>query len=591
MALLTRHQAFSESQLIDFVRHRFREIPSDQVPMFVAGAVAGAMHAATRHFVALTNSQSVDPSQRGQATNASSDLVYWISGFAPEPDEEPDTPSVANLGPLNAGPSLPRQRPEPEPSERGFDVDRRILPVSFDASASDYNAVATAARYAQIDGSSIVPDSVTRMSSASAGIQYGPGSAPYHPLLPHTMTTMPPEYLPTSEVVLKTLASQRRDVSQVFLHIADTSLKYVQSCQSPLSSALTSGLGLPSGRPLPPPDAIDRPVTPIAVVVSAPSASDSVDVSSSLYLASGHQHASDTDRTSPHLGPAGPPTGVVDMPSFQSMGPVSGAAAAPSSSPPAAPVASGMVVLPVVSTSTADGGFVCTRGLTPPPLLRDDSGRAPGDSMPPPKLTGQPKKPKLPLSSTTTSGTAVDVEGEPVFQLTAAADDVASLQDEFRGSRVGGRDERGHHRPESSGKSDRGRRRDSEDHRDVRRRRADTQDLRREDVYSGRTTPAGGAYKCGPLERPSDPPHPLRPLPFLEGPSSRRRQRRGSPAASRSRSARRLASSPEPVTQSYMLSPEEVETIRRYREDLKRVAPGPDRVSKRPERRRSPRLM
>jgi hypothetical protein len=621
MALLTRHQAFSERQLVDFVRGRFTGIHPESVPMFVAGVVAGAKHVATQHFVILMNSNSSDPYQRGHAGNASSDMSYWISGFAPEPADIPDLPPTPPVGPANAEP----QRPQPAPAAASvavpppdFDVHHRRLPVSYDSSAADYDISAAAAQHdrtigllaKQVPGAgrghgshepaAIVGTDANRGTEAplshlslSSGTQHGATAERYRPEAPDAQGIRPPTYYPSSEEALRKLASDRRNAPEGYLHHADTSTTYVQVGLPPLMSTSTSTAGYSEYQPGPSASEAARGVplsvasiqvlppveTPSSSGTQVTASSGSTNVTFSPSLTRDTHDADSSGRAPPHNRDLGS-TSHDDMPDPHTP---RDADEAPQSSGAPVTVSAASTNVTSAPSSVKDSGFVCSGGLTPP---RDgDAAGKPTGSMPPPQQESQLKRPKKKLTSTVTSQPGHEEEGRLVIRLSADSEDLERFQDDAHKSRPVNRDRSDLRHGTSQTRSGGRRRRDSDDSYEDRYRGTGPRAPRSEESRSTRS--ARNAHKCGPLDRPSILPPPLCPLPFLGWPQQR--GRRGNTRTWKGRSPQRAPTASVTPTQSCLLTLEEVEEINRYRENLKRAASALDRETKRPERRKSPR--
>ena len=85
VAALDQHHSFSEMQMTEYIRLCYPEVSERDRRGLVIGAVAGAQHASSLHFVMETNHSSEDPAKRQMAANAASAMSFWIMGLCEPP--------------------------------------------------------------------------------------------------------------------------------------------------------------------------------------------------------------------------------------------------------------------------------------------------------------------------------------------------------------------------------------------------------------------------------------------------------------------------------------------------------------------------
>ena len=78
-----QHHSFSEMQMTEYIRLCYPEVSDerDRCGRLVIGAVAGAQHASSLHFVIETNHSSEDAAKRQMAANAASAMSFWNMGL------------------------------------------------------------------------------------------------------------------------------------------------------------------------------------------------------------------------------------------------------------------------------------------------------------------------------------------------------------------------------------------------------------------------------------------------------------------------------------------------------------------------------
>jgi len=96
-ALLTRHHAYSEMELMEYLKRCYPEIPADYRRPLVLGAVAGAQKAAHSHYAFEHNRHSPEEERRRLAANWASQLSFWNMGLGecarrPGNEEQPYDP-------------------------------------------------------------------------------------------------------------------------------------------------------------------------------------------------------------------------------------------------------------------------------------------------------------------------------------------------------------------------------------------------------------------------------------------------------------------------------------------------------------------
>lgn len=274
VAVLGQHHAYSESALNAFVRQHFPEIPEGIVPALVAGAVAGAMHAASRHFIAGAGPLVLDQAQRDHAGHTTLELAYWVSGFSPEP--------IATL--TEPVPSLERMRVQSRPrlvqpplesiqpvGQPVFNIHDRQLPVPYGLAAASYNIMETAAR--EVRTVSSTPDGAHSSTSvigsyhesvslehlqpppaggsAAAtsdhlGDDQGIDDGRYHPRRLSETPIVPPTFHPTSKDVLATEKSMPHLLQGIVISLDDDAVSGLPLPLPTERSDIDSHLGRPT---------------------------------------------------------------------------------------------------------------------------------------------------------------------------------------------------------------------------------------------------------------------------------------------------------------------------------------------------------
>ena len=79
-ALLTRHHAYSELELTEYLRRCYPEIPHEYRRPLILNAVAGAQKAAHLHYAFEHNRHSPEEERRKLAANWASQLSFWNMG-------------------------------------------------------------------------------------------------------------------------------------------------------------------------------------------------------------------------------------------------------------------------------------------------------------------------------------------------------------------------------------------------------------------------------------------------------------------------------------------------------------------------------
>jgi len=152
-ALLTRHHAYSELELVEYLRRCYPEIPPDYRRPLVLGAVAGAQKAAHSHYAFEHNRHSPEEERRVLAANWASQLSFWNMGIGESVRRPSDDQPYEQLDDSNVHP-------------RASVLSDRDLPVSLEQSCRDFDIVAAAASVAGISAASVDPEETTTAPTA-----------------------------------------------------------------------------------------------------------------------------------------------------------------------------------------------------------------------------------------------------------------------------------------------------------------------------------------------------------------------------------------------------------------------------------------